>query len=51
MCGGIVIACFYGITKTDFQSLIDKAQNASSMKGNPVQLTEEEMAKILQQAL
>jgi alcohol dehydrogenase class IV len=41
----------YGITETDFHSLIEKAQKASSMKGNPVQLTEEEMAKILQQAL
>jgi len=41
----------YGITKNDFQSLIEKAQKASSTKGNPVQLTETELAKILQQAL
>ncbi len=41
----------YGITKNDFQSLIEKAQKASSTKGNPLQLTETELAKILQQAL
>jgi len=31
--------------------LVEKAQVASSMKGNPVQLTEKELEKILQQAL
>jgi len=41
----------YGITEADFQSLIEKAQKASSMKGNPVQLTEAELTEILQQAL
>jgi len=41
----------YGITEADFQSLIEKAQKASSMKGNPVQLTEAELVEILQQAL
>ena len=41
----------YGITEADFESLIEKAQKASSMKGNPVQLTEAELVEILQQAL
>jgi alcohol dehydrogenase class IV len=41
----------YGITETDFPSLIEKAQMASSMKGNPVQLAESELSEILQQAL
>jgi alcohol dehydrogenase class IV len=41
----------YGITEADFQSLIEKAQKASSMKGNPVELTEAELTEILQQAL
>ena len=41
----------YGITEADFPSLIEKAQKASSMKGNPVQLTEAELAEILKQAL
>jgi alcohol dehydrogenase class IV len=41
----------YRITEADFPSLIEKAQKASSMKGNPVQLTEAELTEILQQAL
>ncbi len=41
----------YGITEADFPSLIENAQKASSMKGNPVQLTEAELTEILQQAL
>jgi alcohol dehydrogenase class IV len=41
----------YRITEADFPSLIEKAQKASSMKGNPVRLTEAELAEILQQAL
>ena len=41
----------YKITEADFPLLVEKAQAASSMKGNPIQLTEEELVKILQQAL
>ena len=41
----------YQITEAEFPLLIEKAQAASSMKGNPIQLTEEELLKILQQAL
>ena len=41
----------YKITAADFPILIEKAQSASSMKGNPVQLSEEELLKILRQAL
>jgi alcohol dehydrogenase class IV len=41
----------YGIKETDFQLLIEKSQKASSMKGNPVQLTAAELAEILRQAL
>jgi alcohol dehydrogenase class IV len=41
----------YKITEADFPLLVGKAQAASSMKGNPIQLTEEELVKILQQAL
>ena len=41
----------YEITESDFQILIEKSQKASSMKGNPVQLTDAELAEILQQAL
>jgi alcohol dehydrogenase class IV len=41
----------YGITSNDFPSVIDKSKNASSMKGNPIQLTETELTYILEQAL
>jgi alcohol dehydrogenase class IV len=40
----------YKITEADFPLLVEKAQVASSMSGNPVQLIEKELVKILQQA-
>lgn len=41
----------YGLTEADFPDLIVKAQEASSMKGNPIQLTVEELAEILKKAI
>ena len=41
----------YGLASSDFPVLIEKALSASSMKGNPIQLTPEEMQTILEQAL
>jgi alcohol dehydrogenase class IV len=41
----------YKITGADIPLLVEKAQAASSMKGNPIQLSEAEMVKILRQAL
>jgi alcohol dehydrogenase class IV len=41
----------YKITEADFPLLVERAQAASSMKGNPIQLSAEELAKILRQAL
>jgi alcohol dehydrogenase class IV len=41
----------HGVTEADFPTIIEKASNSSSMKGNPVRLTAEEMATILKQAL
>ena len=35
----------------DFPVIIEKAANSSSMKGNPIRLTTEEMEAILRQAL
>jgi alcohol dehydrogenase class IV len=40
----------YGITQEAFPSLIEKAAVASSMQGNPVKLTTEEMREILVRA-
>ncbi|MCX7871973.1 MAG: iron-containing alcohol dehydrogenase [Verrucomicrobiae bacterium] len=36
-----------GIKQSDFPSIIEKAKKASSMKGNPIQLTDEELKEIL----
>jgi alcohol dehydrogenase class IV len=41
----------YGIAPADFPSIVAQAQKASSMKGNPIPLTEDELTDILQQAL
>ncbi|PWH16289.1 MAG: alcohol dehydrogenase [Anaerolineae bacterium] len=40
-----------GVRKKDFELIIEKAARASSMKGNPVPLTEEEMIAVLERAL
>lgn len=41
----------YGITRNDFQSIAEKAQKASSMKANPIALTDSELVEILESAL
>jgi alcohol dehydrogenase class IV len=41
----------HGMTEDDFPLIIEKAGKASSMKGNPIELTAEEMEEILKQAL
>jgi alcohol dehydrogenase class IV len=41
----------YGVKVALFPVIIEKAQQASSMKGNPVELTPEELAEILHLAL
>jgi alcohol dehydrogenase class IV len=41
----------YGMTEDNFPLLIEKASVASSMKGNPIQLTPDEMREILHRAL
>ncbi len=40
----------YGIPETDFPLIIEKAGRASSMKGNPVELSEAELREVLQRA-
>ena len=37
-----------GISAKDFPSIVDKAENSSSMKGNPVKLGREELIRILE---
>lgn len=41
----------FGLTKNDFPELVQKAKNASSMKGNPVQLSNEQLTTILTKSL
>lgn len=41
----------YGIRSSDIPALVARAAVASSMKGNPIPLTPEEMAEILERAL
>jgi alcohol dehydrogenase class IV len=41
----------YGITEADFPAIVEKASRSSSMKGNPVLLTPEELREILKRAL
>lgn len=41
----------YGVVETDFASIIKKSQKASSMKGNPIVLNEEELSEILKEAV
>lgn len=42
---------FYGLTEDDFLDLTKKASVSSSMKGNPIPLSSEEMREILELAL
>lgn len=41
----------FGLSATDFPLVVAKSQKASSMKGNPISLTDEELMVILQKAV
>ena len=41
----------YGIEEKDFADIVVKARTASSMKGNPIELTKEELLETLHKAL
>ena len=41
----------FGIRRSNFPNIVEKSKNASSMKGNPVALTEEELTGILEEAM
>lgn len=40
----------YGLRKVDFDEVIEKSANASSMQGNPIQLKESELRVVLERA-
>jgi alcohol dehydrogenase class IV len=48
---GIESLASYGISQEDFPELIERADRASSTKGNPIQLTRDEMLQVLARAL
>ncbi len=52
LCAGMEISglAVYGFDHTKFNTLIEKAALSSSMKGNPIRLTHDEMAHILERA-
>lgn len=41
----------YGMSSSDIPAVVLKSKNSSSMKGNPIELTDQELAHILTQAL
>ena len=41
----------YGLCEDDFAAVTAKARNASSMKGNPIELNEEELHQVLRKAI
>ena len=51
--GNLNIPCLadLGVTTNDFDMIVQKSAVASSMKGNPVQLTEKELSTILENSL
>jgi alcohol dehydrogenase class IV len=53
LCGTFQIPSLssYGISSEDFPELVESADRASSTKGNPVQLSRDEMLQILSRAL
>ena len=48
---GIPGLATYGVTQDHFSEIIEKTQRSSSMRGNPIRLTDAELAKILERAL
>lgn len=40
----------FGLTENNFPELVQKAKNASSMKGNPIELSEEQLTWILEKS-
>jgi alcohol dehydrogenase class IV len=41
----------YGVSQNHFPELVEKAKKASSMKGNPVLLSSEQLTTILEKSL
>jgi len=48
---GIPSLSEFGLTSNDFSELVKKAKVSSSMKGNPVELTEDQLLRVLEMSL
>lgn len=48
---GIPSLSAFGLSESDFSALVSKAKNASSMKGNPIILNDEQLTWILENSL
>ena len=53
LCSKLSVASLadFGLTEADFPAAVEKAQRASSMKGNPITLTDDELLEILRNAV
>jgi alcohol dehydrogenase class IV len=53
MCAAVRVPALadFGVTENDFPEIVQKAQKASSMKGNPISLRDEELTEILRKTL
>ncbi|MFC1592195.1 iron-containing alcohol dehydrogenase [Thermodesulfobacteriota bacterium] len=53
LCGALTVPALaqFGVSPDDFDTIVEKAGKASSMKGNPLELTRKELAAILEKAL
>ena len=41
----------YGIKRSDYSTIVENSKNASSMRGNPILLTEKELIEVLERAV
>jgi alcohol dehydrogenase class IV len=48
---GVPPLAMFGVTEADIPDVVAKAQQASSMQGNPIKLTAEELGQILREAI
>lgn len=53
LCAELVVPplATYGVTTADVEDLVERAQRASSMQGNPIELTHDELCALVRQAL
>ncbi len=48
---GVQPLAAYGVMQSDFPTIIAQSKKASSMKGNPIELTDDELTRVMQMAV